>query len=144
MEQEQKSIFNFSFDDTSREHIKTIGQWAAINAILAFVGLALNIVQFAMVTNSIYFRRASIFNLSFSAQNMPTLFCQAVISILLNGFLYMASIHLKKGVESMNSETLTKGFAALRTYYKIYGIVLIVLLILGLLGILFLRSFGRY
>ena len=144
MEQEQKSIFNFSFDDNSRDHIKTIGQWAAINAILAFIGLVLNIVQFVMITNSFYYRRATMFNISFNAQNGPTLFIQVAISILLNGFLYMASVHLKKGVEGMNGETLTKGFAALRTYYKIYGIVLIVVLVLALLGIFFLRSFGRY
>ena len=143
MEQEQKSIFNFSFDENSKEHIKTIGQWALINAILAFVGLILNIAQFTMLSRGLY-RRATLLNFNLSPQNGFTLFIQALISILLNVFLYNASVHLKKGVDGMNNEMLGKGFGMLRTYYKIYGIILIVALVLIVLGLLFLNTFKRY
>jgi len=143
MEQDQlnqQSIFNFSFDDTSKEHIKSIGLWAGINAILAFIGLFLNIVSFVMASNSAYYR-PQLFS-GFSANNGFTLFIQVAISIILNVFLYMASMQLKKGLQGMDNTELTKGFASLRTYYKIYGIVLIVVMILFVLLILVFSAFS--
>jgi hypothetical protein len=143
MEQQQNSIFNFSFDETSKDHIKTISQWAAINAILAFVGLVLDIVQFIILSNGLY-RRASIFDFQYGSRSGLTLFFQVIISVLLNVFLYNASIQLKKGINGMDNGILTKGFGSLRTYYKIYGIILIVVMVLGLLGIIFISSFRRF
>ena len=141
-EQQQSSIFNFSFDDTSKEHIKTIGIWAGINAILSFVGLAINIVTFVLASNNVYYRRPQLFE-GFSANNGFTLFIQVTVSVVLNIFLFMASTQLKKGLQGMDNESLTKGFASLRSYYKIYGIVLIVVMILFLLLILFFSAFRR-
>ena len=141
--EQQNTIFNFGFDETSKDHIKTISQWAAINAILAFVGLVLNIAQFIMTSNVLY-RRSSIFDLQYGTKNGFMLFCQVAISVLLNVFLYNASLQLKKGIHAMDNGMLTKGFGSLRTYYKIYGIVLIVVMVLGVLAIIFLSSFGRF
>jgi len=149
MEQEQQlqSIFNFSFDDTSREQIKAIGLWARINAILAFIGLAIGIVAFVMAYQNAYSyyspSMANGFGLAATGVGAFLKLVQVVISIILNVFLYLASGQLKKGVETMDNGQLTKGFASLRTYYKMYGIVLIVMLILLVLLILFLSTYRR-
>ena len=142
MEDKQQSIFKFAFDDTSREHIKGISQWAAINAIVAFIALGVNIIQFAMASGSAY--RRSSFSFGMGSENGTSLFIQVAISILLNITLYTASVKLKKGLEDMNSGQLNRGFAGLRDYYKIYGIVLIVVLVLAVLAILFLSLFSRH
>lgn len=144
MEQREKSIFNFSFDDTSREHFAGISKWAAINAILAFVALGLNILQFVMATGS--YRRSSspLFNMGFRASDSSSLFFQVIISILVNVFLYMASTQIRKGIDAMDKASLTKGLASLRTYYRIYGIILIIVLVIGTLALIFISSYRRY
>jgi len=141
--EQQQSIFSFSFDDTGKDHIKTISTWAGINAVLAFIGLALDVVSFAMLANSPYFTRPSLFT-GFIAGNGFLLFTKLVVSILLNVFLYMASRQLRKGLQGLDNGELTKGFASLRTYYKIYGIVVIVMIILCVLLMLVMSSFRRY
>lgn len=138
-QEEQKSIFNFSFDDTSQEHIKSIGVWAGINAILAFIGLLINVVTFYMASRHAYSR--PMFSGGFAGNNGFTLFLQVGISVALNIVLYSASTQLKKGLQGMDNGMLTKGFALLRTYYKIYGIVLITVMILCILAILFVSAF---
>ena len=135
MDEEIKAgtIFSFCFDETSKDHIKTIGIWAGINAILALITLALNIAFFVIASGGGH-RRSPVFILG--ATNGPVLVVQAILSIVLNVFLYMASVQLKKGLQGLDNESLSKGFASLRTYYKIYGILVIVLTIIFLLYML--------
>lgn len=142
MEDKQQSIFKFAFDETSKEHIKGISQWASINAIVSLVALGINIIQFVMASGSAY--RSSSFNFAMRSENGTSLFIQTAISILMNVTLFTASTKLKKGLEATNQGMLGQGFLNLRNYYKIYGIVLIVVLVLGILGILLVSSFRRY
>src|SRR5882757_4221145 len=124
-EEQQSSIFKFGFDETSKEHIKVISQWALINAILAFSGLAINIFQFIKLAGVSY--RSSYLAGYTLGGNGVSLFFQVIISILLNVVLYNVSVQLKKGLETNNAGMLAKGFGSLRTYYKIYGILIIVI-----------------
>ncbi|GAB2812600.1 hypothetical protein [Ferruginibacter profundus] len=137
-EVQQQSIISFSFDDKSKDHIKSIGQWAAYNAILSFIGLGISIFQFMITSSEVY--NSPAFTLGIKANNGLTLFFQVVLSVLLNVYLYNASVKLKRGIDGMDSSMLTKGFGLLRTYYKIYGILLIVILILCSLGLVYMYT----
>ncbi len=141
MEQEEQkaSIFSFGFDETSKEHIKTIGIWAAIIAVLALVILLLNITFYVVASRTYYPAQPKIF-LGFIPSSMPILAGQAVLSIILNVFLFMVSVHLRKGLQNLDSKLLGKGFSSLRTYYKMYGILLIILTILFILYALYRTS----
>ncbi|MGG9962400.1 hypothetical protein [Ferruginibacter sp. SUN106] len=137
-EVQQQTIFSFNFDDKSKEHIKSIGQWAVYNAILSFIALGISIFQFMMASSEVY--NSPAFTMGIKANNGLTLFFQVVFSVLLNVYLYNTSVKLKKGIDAMDSRTLTKGFGLLRTYYKIYGILLIIVLIICSLGLVYLYS----
>jgi len=139
----KESIFSFNFDDTSRDHIKTISKWAGINAVLSLIGLGINVIQFIMAAGSPYRTSGSGLNFGMRSENGLTLFFQVCISLLLNFTLLAASKYLKKGIDDMDPASLTKGLGSLRTYYKIYGIVVIVLIVLGFLAIAFISSFTR-
>ena len=135
----QTSIFKFGFDEESKDHIKTIAQWATINAVVSFIGLGLSLLQFVLASGSVYSR--SSFG-RFGAQNGFTLFIQIALSLLLNITLYNTSVYLKRALERNENIELDKGFSNLRTYYKIYGIITIVVIVLCVLGILVFATFG--
>jgi len=146
MEQQQPektSIFGFGLNETSESHIKAISQWAMINAVIAFIGLGISVLRFFATINSGYSRSSS-FLTGFHASNELSLVIQVALSLALNIVLYNVSVQLKKGIENADKGMLTQGFSSLRTYYKIYGIVLVVVIILFLLFILFALSFRRY
>ena len=143
MEDKQHTIFNFSFDETSKEEMKGISQWGKINAVISLVMLLLNIIQFIMASGSAYRRSPAIFS-GFQGNNGLTLMIQVVVSVLLNVTLYTASVQMRRAIDDLNPGLMTRSLSGLRNYYKIYGIVLIVCLILGLLAVLFISSYRRY
>lgn len=141
MEDKQQTIFNFGFNETSKEHIRGIGQWGKINAVLSLVMLALNVVQFIMASGSAY--RTSGFNFRMNADNPTSLVVQVALSLLLNITLYTASVKMKRAIDDMNRGLMNNSLNGLRNYYKIYGIIVIIALILGTLAILFVSTFSR-
>lgn len=138
--EQQKDLLTMNFD-SSREQIRGIAQWARINAILAFVGLVVDIFRYVKESNELY-RSTSYFG--FRAESPSSLAIQVGVSILLNIILLMAGRHLLQGIDSMDRGSLAKGFGFLRTYYKVYGILTIIVLIIMVLFFIFMSSFRRY
>ena len=54
----------------------------------------------------------------------------------INYFLYRFAIAAAQGVETMDPSKLNEGLGSLRTYFKIYGILLLIVLAFVGLGVL--------
>jgi hypothetical protein len=141
MEDKQESIFKFAFDEVSKDHIKGISQWAIINAVLSFAGLAITTVEFIKAYSSPF---TTTFQFGMGAGNELGYFVTMSVTILLNVFLYIAGMQMKRGIDQMSPAQLTRGWANLRTYFKIYGIVIIIAIVLMGLFLLFLSTFRRF
>jgi hypothetical protein len=138
MEQEQPvKLFEFGFDETSQHHLRGISQWMSINAILSFVGLFLDMLLYLKESTELYRRSSLYISAGFKATNGYTLALQIIASVSLNLILLMGSIHIKRGLNALDNDSLTKGMGLLRTYYKIYGIFAIIVMIIAVVGLLY-------
>ena len=138
MENKIETIFKFELDDEGKSHVKTISQWAMINAILSFISLAITTIEFIKAYSSPFSIKFQLF----SAGSEFGYFVNMSLTLLLNVYLYITGMQLKKAVDETNPALFTKGLSNLRTYYKIYGIILTVAVVLMILFVLFAISFG--
>jgi hypothetical protein len=123
-----ESIFNITLDQEAKSLLKTTTVWAKITAIVAFAHVGLSLVQAFIGKNSTAEMVGSIFGSMIGA----------VISILLNVFLYRFSQKTADAISSSNQQLFTEGINSLRTYFKIFGILIIVLLSLFVIFLFFM------
>ncbi|HTQ28764.1 MAG TPA: hypothetical protein VMI35_11570 [Puia sp.] len=136
-----EKFFDISFDNSSREHIKTIATWARIMAICAFAGyvLVLIVAFFGKLKRTEIIDAEGYTRITTSSRAgtiLATLIAVAIGS-LLNYFLYRFSVAAKEGVTGMNQLKLNEGLGELKTYFKILGILLIIGLSAFVIAILF-------
>lgn len=129
MEDQHKteSIFNVTLDQEAKSLLKTATVWARIIAIIAFVEVGLSLVQAFVGKNSTTEMIGAIFGWIIGAG----------ISILLNVFLYRFSQKTAEAISSSNQQLFAEGINSLRTYFKIFGIILIVVISLFLIFLFF-------
>jgi hypothetical protein len=127
MQDTNKSIFEFGLDDTGKSHLKSIAQFAGITAIIGFASLLLTIVSLVMVSSSRY---------SSAGSNIPSTFISVAINLIMNILLLNASNKIKKAISGLDQSSLTQGLSNLKTYFKVYGILLIIVIVLVLLIVL--------
>lgn len=121
MQENNSSIFNFGFDDAGKSHLKNISQWAGICAVVAFVALGITLLEIVMMAT----------RSSYAAGNiLGTSFFQVVISLLMNILLYNASAQIRKALNAVDQTQLTRGLRTLKTYFKVYGILLIIVMVI--------------
>ena len=130
MEDQHKteSIFNVTLDQEAKSLLKTTTVWAKIVAIAAFAQVGLSLVSAFIGKNSTAEMVGAIFGSMIGA----------VISILLNVFLYRFSQKTADAISSSNQQLFAEGINSLRTYFKISGIVLIIILSLFLIVLFFM------
>ncbi|HLX91645.1 MAG TPA: hypothetical protein VKR32_08180 [Puia sp.] len=140
MEVQQDSIFKLGFDENAKELLKSLALWAKICSVCAFIGYGINlIVAFLGRGNSRLseesFNAVSTANYS-RAGAIASALISAAIGCAINYFLYRFSIETNRGVNNLDQFQLNEGFANLKTYFKILGIILVIALIL--FGLVFL------
>jgi len=137
--QPEKSIFNFSADETTCNHLKGIALWAKINAIASFATIGLS-----LLTIFVTLAKGSDLNASYLVSRQVTYW---IVSTLLNIMLISMSQHIKKAVSLNDQASLDRGMSNLSRYMKTIGILLIVftgLVILGFFIAISLGGFGRH
>lgn len=134
MENKKETIFQFEFDEESREHLKNISQWAIAIAVMSFISLGITAMEFVKGYSSIF---------ALDSSNEVGFCIDMWLTILLNVYLFNTGRHFKKAVDQTEPGSLAKGMATLRTYYKIYGMILIALVALAVLYVLFVTFFNR-
>ena len=113
-----ETIFNVTLDQEAKSLLKTTALWAKIIAIIAFVEVGISLVT-AFIGKS---NAMGIVGAIFAS------LIGAVISILLNVFLYRFSQKTADAISSSNQELLAQGIHSLRNYFMVLGIILIIVL----------------
>jgi membrane protein YqaA with SNARE-associated domain len=131
------NIFNISFDDNSRESLRTIALWARICAVCAFVGYAIALIlaffgKVGLPDNS---EGSSLINSFGRASLITGALISAIIGGAINYFLYRFAADAKEGLASVNQVKLNEGLINLKTYFKILGIILLIVLIICALAL---------
>jgi len=141
MENQLDNIFKVSFDDNSREHLKTISIWAKICAVCAFIGYAIALVSafLGKTQSSTFGNESGLTTVSpFSKGSaIAGALVVAIIGIAINYFLYKFAVDTNEGVSNIDQQKLNDGLRNLKTYYKIFGIILIICLSIGVLAFIF-------
>jgi Family of unknown function (DUF5362) len=130
----QEDIFEFEVNEETQNQLSGLSQWMQINAIVAFVSLALSLISAVItyVKYSSYFGRGA-----FGGFEMIKLLVSTVISIVLNLMLIQSATNIKKGLALTDQGYFNLGLSKMAIYFKIMGILIIVVLSLVVLAFFF-------
>jgi hypothetical protein len=131
----QDNIFEFGIKDDTQYELNGLSRWLQINAIIAFISLAISIIT-TVITFAKY---VSIFGIgwAFKSTEMIKLGISIIISLVLNILLIQSSANIKKGLLMTDQGHLNLGLSKLATYFKITGILIIALLFILVLAFFF-------
>lgn len=132
MEEQNKldNIFNLSFDLSARDQLKKIALWARICALCAFAGYAISliVVLFGRKNFDLEAEGFTVGGYLRKGSSLSGVLVSIIIGGTINYFLYRFATSAKQGVESMDLLKLNEGLGSLRTYFKIFGILLVICL----------------
>jgi NADH:ubiquinone oxidoreductase subunit 5 (subunit L)/multisubunit Na+/H+ antiporter MnhA subunit len=139
-------IFNLIFDNTARDHIKTMALWARICAICAFVGYIFTLIE-SIFGKSKYsevdtegFASSAAFT---RVGNIIGALVVITLGSIINYFLYQFAASANRGVKNMDQLKLNEGLRSLKTYFKILGVLLLIVLVfVGLIFLYFMIYVG--
>ena len=119
------NLFQLGIDMHTSEHLKRAAYWARIIALAGFISAGLSVIV-AFANRELAPARTMVvtFTIIF-----------AIISILINMFLYRFATHTKTGITDMSQEQFNEGINGLQTYFKIIGILLIIMLSIVVLAV---------
>ena len=137
MEDVQQSIFNFELGETSKEQLKKIAYWAGINAVLSLVSTGLSVIIYFKDLGAV---KSSLLYMGVNSQPGTSLIFQLLFSLILNITLYKASVNLKRGIDNSDQPGFNKGLGLLRTYFRVFGILMILIIVVLLLFVLIIGA----
>jgi hypothetical protein len=124
------NIFDSTLDKTTRANLKNIALWATISAIANFAGLLLTIVQLVYLIKKF----SSVASSSFSS------LISIIISLVMNVILLMASLQIRKALNTFDQSLLNRGLANFKIYFKVYGILLILAIAIVLMTVVYFST----
>jgi hypothetical protein len=130
------NFFNISFDTLARSYVKSIALWAKICSVCAFVGyvIVLAVTIFGRKDYSAADLEGSgIGSYMRVGQSIVWVLLSIIIGAIINYFLYKFSVAASQAVDTMDPVKMNQGLDHLRTYFKIYGILLVI--VLGLIAL---------
>lgn len=126
-----EEVFGLHVHPETRVHLKSASRWARIVAIMAMASAALTIVDIVLTL-------AGITASPGKEAGLAVQLFAAIIGVALAFFLLKFAQHVTTGVNDINQQELNIGLGHLRTYFKIFGILIIILLVFFFLMILFI------
>lgn len=135
---QDKSIFEFNFDEESKTNLSSIAQWANINAIVGFAAIGISIISFIVGFGKLSGPGSS----AVAGTGILGLLIGLAISLALNITLINAATNMKKGIESADQGFFTTGLTKLAVYFKIVGILTIIVISIFALAMLVVMMVG--
>jgi len=129
------AIFELRIDETAKHHLLTMASWGLIIGIVAIIKYILSVIEYIQTRNRVNYQFGDI-TVSTERNNLGGMIFTISIGLLVNYFLYQFSSLTKRGITNLSQVDLNRGFASLRTYFAIIGVLIIIALCLGTLGIL--------
>jgi Family of unknown function (DUF5362) len=139
----QQDVFDTNITEESSNHLAGISLWMQLNAITAFVALAVTIAS----TIWLYMRFSS-FGFGSSAFGGGTgilrFLLTTAVTLVMNILLLQASSNIKKGLAAQDQQHFNLGMQKMAIYFKTMGILIIVGLSLMLLFFFFALAFSAF
>lgn len=120
----QQDVFDTAITEESSNQLAGISLWMQINAITAFVSLAVSLAS----TIWTYMRLSSYgFGSSrFGGMGIFQVFLTTAVTLAINILLIQASTNIKKGLALQDQQHFNLGLQKMATYFKTIGILIIV------------------
>jgi hypothetical protein len=123
---EQPTIFKFGIDDTTKQSLKGLTQWAKMNAILAFTSVALSLITVIVASLKLIdaYDAGNIVGDIISRQLLVW-----ILSLVLNILLYKSASNIQQSIVNNDQRIFNIGMRLLARYFKVIGIVFIVAIV---------------
>lgn len=132
------NIFDVHLDADARASLKKAAFYAKIVAILGFVGIVIGILSFFLTNRANTMAMGGMGG--FGALGAFALVAMLIVYAILGAiyfFLLRFANNTPASLDSMNQTGFNQGINALRTYFKIIGIIVIIVLALFALALVF-------
>lgn len=119
-------VLNLQIDEAARSSLKAISFWGMVIVIATLIRYMVIYVDLLIsrdATNEYDLSNGELTLKIPASENRIQVFISTLVGLLLCYFLYLCSMYLKRGVEMQHQEELDKGFANLRFYFIVLGIV---------------------
>ena len=127
-----KSLFDLSFDENTKQQLKGAATWGGIAAIVAIIGAILSFVNYFIQRNNVksfQFEGFPEMRASQSSGNIVSSIVTFGLYIVLFYFLNKFSKSTKAGIDGSNQPMINEGLGSLSTYFKIIGVLLIIAIV---------------
>lgn len=127
-------LFDLEIEGSTKKLLKEVSFWARVVAATAIVSYVLAIANTLFIYGSI---GANVLSYSNTMMGLAYTAGVTAIGILMNVFLFRFGAKTKEGIDHLNQQQLELGFASLKIYYKIVGILSIIVIV-GVVLIIFI------
>ena len=127
-----KSLFDLSFDENTKQQLKGAATWGGIAAIVAIIGAILSFINYFIQKNNVksfQFEGFPEMRTSQSSGNIVSSIITLALGIVLFYYLNKFSKSAKAGVDGSNQQMINEGLGSLSTYFKIIGVLLIIAIV---------------
>ncbi len=134
-----KSLFDLSFDENTKQQLKGAATWGGIAAIVAIIGAILSFINYFIQRNNVksfQFEGFPEMRASQSSGNIVSSIIMFALGIALFYYLNKFSKSAKTGIDGSNQPLINEGLASLSTYFKIIGVLLIIAIVFGCFALL--------
>ena len=134
-----KSLFDLSFDENTKQQLKGAATFGGIAAIVAIIGAILSFINYFIQRNNVksfQFEGFPEMKSSQSSGNIVSAIIMLTLGVVLFYYLNKFSKSTKAGVDGSNQEMISEGLASLATYFKIIGVLLIIAIVFVCLALL--------
>ena len=138
---EHGTIFKFGVDETTRQNLKAVAQWAKVNALLGFISIGVSLLT--IIISSIKFLDAYAAGVLIGSL-MTRQFIAWILSLVLNIILLKAANNIYSSLLNNDQRVFNIGMNQLARYFKIIGIVFIVAIALVIVVFIFLIVFSGF
>ena len=138
-----KSLFDLSFDENTKQQLKGAATMGGIAAIAAIIGAILSFINYFIQRNNVksfQFEGFPEMKASQSSGNIVSSIIMLALGIVLFYYLNKFSKSTKAGVDGSNQGMISEGLASLATYFKIIGVLLIIAIVFVFLALLFVGT----
>lgn len=124
--EEQNIHFKLEVTPKIKQDFTTAAVWASIVAIVGFISAAISLLNGLLLGA------------------LVSVVISAGIAVLLNVYLFQFGKASKKAIENNDATQLDEGLINLKTYFKIYGILMIIVIVFFVFALLMALISGNF
>jgi hypothetical protein len=138
---QESSLFDFSIDETAKDHLRRISNWAMVTVVCAVIGYVVEIIKALQPASRIVQREGFGMDIVGGSNLLGTIL-EIIIGLVVNYFLFQFANLTRKGVNGLSQGELNAGFYNLKIYFIIIGVFVIIVLMIVLLLVILGVSVG--